>query len=279
MNLSIENLSFKYGRRKPYVLKDVSLKFSEGGVVGLLGPNGAGKSTLLYLIAGALTPLKGGVNYDSENTRKRMPQTLSQIYLVAEEAKLPSMSLQKYVELYSKFYPGFDIEVMEICLKEFEMFRPEKLDSLSMGQKKKILLSFALACNTQILLLDEPTNGLDIPGKAAFRRLVARFASKDRLFLISTHQVRDLDSILDHVLIMNECHMLLNASVMQLQKSFKFPRGERKPSSNALYSLPTFNGVDTMCINDDDSETEINLEILFDATLKSADKINSLLRS
>lgn len=278
MRLQIENLSFKYGRRKPYVLRDVDMTFSEGGVVGLLGPNGAGKSTLLYLIDGALTPLKGGVKFEDTLTRLRRPQTLTEIYLVAEEAQLPRMSLAEYVRLYSSFYPRFDKEVMEMALKEFEMFEPKRLDSLSMGQKKKILLSFAFACNTQVLLLDEPTNGLDIPGKAAFRRIVARLASDDRVFLISTHQVRDLDSILDRVLIMNECRMLLNESVARLQQKFKFPRGLRTPSPDAIYTLPSLNGVDAMCVNADGSETEVNLEVLFEATMKSSDRINEILR-
>lgn len=277
MRLSIENLSFRYSRRRPEVLQQMNLQFQEGGVVGLLGPNGAGKSTLLYLIAGALTPTRGTVAYDGIPTRLRRAQTLSEIYLVAEEAQLPRMSLAKYTSLYSAFYPDFNAEVMEMALKEFDMFEPERLDSLSMGQKKKILLSFAFACNTPVVLLDEPTNGLDIPGKAAFRRLVARLCTDDRLFLISTHQVRDLDRILDSVLIMNERRMLLNESMAQLQSRFKFMRGVQEAPADAIYTLPAITGFDTMCVNNDDTETEVNLEILFEATLKAPDKINGIL--
>lgn len=278
MKLQFENLSFRYSRRRPEVLQDVNLKFEDGGVVGLLGPNGAGKSTLLYLIAGALTPTKGSVTYNDVSTRLRKPEVLSSIYLVAEEAGLPRMSLQGYVDLYSHFYPDFDRKIMEMALKEFEMFEPKRLDSLSMGQKKKILLSFAFACNTPVVLLDEPTNGLDIPGKAAFRRLVARLASDDRLFLISTHQVRDLDTILDRVLIMNQCRFLLNESVGHLQERLRFENGAAEAPANAIYALPSLSGVDYMAPNDEDAETEVNLEILFEATLKKADAINTLLR-
>lgn len=277
MKLQIENLSFRYTRRRPEVLQDVNLTFDTGGVVGLLGPNGAGKSTLLYLIAGALTPSKGSVIYDGIRTRLRRPNVLSSIYLVAEEAGLPRMSLDEYVSLYSRFYPEFDRSIMEMSLKEFDMFEPRRLDSLSMGQKKKILLSFAFACNTPIVLLDEPTNGLDIPGKAAFRRLVARLATDDRLFLISTHQVRDLDTILDRVLIMNERRFLLNETIASLQENFRFISGASEAPADAIYALPSLSGVDYMAANEDASDTDVNLELLFEATLKSGDKIKSFL--
>lgn len=277
MKLQIENLSFRYTRRRPEVLQDVNLTFDTGGVAGLLGPNGAGKSTLLYLIAGALTPSKGLVAYDGISTRLRRPDVLSSIYLVAEEAGLPRMSLDEYVSLYSRFYPEFDRSIMEMSLKEFDMFEPRRLDSLSMGQKKKILLSFAFACNTPIVLLDEPTNGLDIPGKAAFRRLVARLATDDRLFLISTHQVRDLDTILDRVLIMNERRFLLNETIASLQENFRFISGASEAPVDAIYVLPSLSGVDYMAVNEDASDTDVNLELLFEATLKSGDKIKSLL--
>lgn len=278
MKLQIENLSFRYTRRRPEVLQDVNLTFDTGGVVGLLGPNGAGKSTLLYLIAGALTPSKGLVAYDGISTRLRRPDVLSSIYLVAEEAGLPRMSLDEYVSLYSRFYPEFDRSIMEMSLKEFDMFEPRRLDSLSMGQKKKILLSFAFACNTPIVLLDEPTNGLDIPGKAAFRRLVARLATDDRLFLISTHQVRDLDTILDRVLIMNERRFLLNETIASLQENFRFISGASEAPADAIYALSSLSGVDYMAANEDASDTDVNLELLFEATLKSGDKIKSFLK-
>ncbi len=274
MELKTENLSFRYTRRRPEVLQDVNLTFDTGGVVGLLGPNGAGKSTLLYLIAGALTPTKGEVTYRGTNTRLRRPDVLSSIYLVAEEAALPRMSLKSYVELYSKFYPGFDNDIMQMSLKEFDMFEPGRLDALSMGQKKKILLSFAFACNTPVVLLDEPTNGLDIPGKAAFRRLVARLATDDRLFLISTHQVRDLDTILDRVLIMNERRFLLNESIVSLQERLLFVSGASEAPADALYALPSLSGVDYVAPNTDDADTEVNLEILFEAVLKNPELLN-----
>ncbi|MDE6811167.1 MAG: ABC transporter ATP-binding protein [Muribaculaceae bacterium] len=277
MDLIISNLSFRYGSRKPMVLDDISLSFPEGGVCGMLGPNGAGKSTLLYLISGLLTPTKGSVTFDNIPTALRRPSVLAKIYLVPEEPVLPRMSLDDYVDLYSVFYPQFNNDILLDALKEFDMFRPERLDSLSMGQKKKIVLSFALATSTPVLLMDEPTNGLDIPGKAAFRRLIARYASDDKLFLISTHQVRDLDQLLDRILIMDLNKFIINESVYDLQKYFSFKRNLQMVPENAISSLPSIGGFDVILPNDDQDESDINLELLFEAAIKQPEIINSVI--
>lgn len=277
MKLQIENLSFRYGRKRPEVLSDVNLTLEEGEVIGLLGPNGAGKSTLLYLMAGALTPGKGEVTYDGISTRKRLPSVLSEIYLVPEEVGLPRMSLDDYTALYSKFYSRFDKAVMEEALKEFDMEKPGRMDSLSMGQKKKIVLSFAFACNTAVTLMDEPTNGLDIPGKAAFRRLVARLAGDQRLFIISTHQVRDLDTILDRVMIMNEHRFLFNHSLMDIQERLTFVNGASEVPGNALYTLPSVGGTDYVAPNETGVDTEVNLELLFGAVLQNPELVNDII--
>ena len=277
MNLSISNLSFRYASRRPLVLDDISLSFSEGGVCGLLGPNGAGKSTLLYLIAGLLKPTSGSVRFDSIPTFQRRPTVLSQIFLVAEEPTLPRMSLKDYVRLYACFYPEFNNEILQDALNEFNMTVPDRLDSLSMGQKKKIILAFALATSTPVLLMDEPTNGLDIPGKAAFRRLVARYASEEKLFLISTHQVRDLDTLLDRVIIMDSNHIILNESFYDLQQLFAFPINTPSTPAEAILSIPSIGGFNSIMPNIDDDETDVNLELLFEAAIRHTDAVKRVL--
>lgn len=279
MKLQIQDLSFCYKSSDPDVLQMVNISFSPGEVVGLLGPNGAGKSTLLYLIAGALTPTHGAITFNGISTRLRLPEVLASIYLVPEEVELPRMTLSQFVELNSRFYPRFDMEVMEEALREFDMEKPSRIDTLSMGQKKKIILSFAFACNTPVVLMDEPTNGLDIPGKSAFRRLVARLASEERLFLISTHQVRDLDTILDRVTIMNQRQFLFNEEIAEVQRTFSFINGSMDVPDSALYTLRSPAGNDYITVNDSDSETEVNLELLFEAILSNPDKISALMKN
>lgn len=274
--ITINNLSFRYGRRRPLVLEDFEAEIREGGVYGLLGPNGAGKSTLLYLMTGALTPQTGEVLLDGDPARRRNPSTLAGIFLVPEEIQLPHMTLRKFVSVYSAFYPDFDNSVMNHALEVFGFSPTGRIDNLSMGQKKKIFISFALACRTKVLLMDEPTNGLDIPGKAAFRRLVAETMTDDRIFIISTHQVRDLDRILDNVLIMNSRRILLDCSIADIQSRVKFLHDLPACPPDVLYSLPSVGGFDVMTPNNDDAETDVNLEILFDFAMSNPERLKTI---
>ena len=214
--LQVENISFSYRRGKKEVLSDFSLSLEKGRVYGLLGKNGAGKSTLLYLMSGLLTPKHGKVMYHDTDVRRRLPITLQDMFLVPEEFELPPISLVSYIELNGNFYPRFSKEDMVKYLHFFEMDLDTDLGALSMGQKKKVFMSFALATNTSLLLMDEPTNGLDIPGKSQFRKFIASGMSDDKTIVISTHQVRDIDKVLDHVLIMDNSHVLLDQSITSI---------------------------------------------------------------
>ncbi|MDR0894593.1 MAG: ATP-binding cassette domain-containing protein [Prevotellaceae bacterium] len=215
--LQVENISFSYRRGKKDVLHDFSLSLKKDAVYGLLGKNGAGKSTLLYLMSGLLTPARGRVMFHGIDTRRRLPVTLRDMFLVPEEFELPPVSLLSYVELNSLFYPRFSREDMVKYLHFFEMEQDVNLGALSMGQKKKVFMSFALATNTSLLIMDEPTNGLDIPGKSQFRKFIASGMSEEKGMIISTHQVRDIDKILDHVVIMDNSHVLLKASLVDAE--------------------------------------------------------------
>ena len=277
--LNIQNLSFRYPRRSQAVLDDFSLKIDNGGIYGLLGPNGAGKSTLLYLISGLLTPKTGEVKFNGVNTRLRLPETLNDIFIVPEELTLPAVKLDSYVKMNAPFYPRFSYEDMQRHLATFEVgdIARYKLSSLSMGQKKKIFMSFALACNTSLLLMDEPTNGLDIPGKAAFRRFIASSASDDKIIVISTHQVRDIDRILDHVIIMDEHRLLLNESINAITDRLAFlATADKELIDLALVAQPGIGGAQIVIENDGSLDTEVNLESLFELVTTRRDIINAL---
>lgn len=278
--LKVDNITFSYGRRKEPVLKDFSLEISEGGVYGLLGSNGAGKTTLLYLISGLLTPEAGKVTLDGINTRLRRPETVSEIFIVPEEFDFPSMTLQKFVELNSIFYPNFSYGEMMDNLALFELTPDVNVNKLSMGQKKKVALSFAMATNTKVLILDEPTNGLDIPGKSAFRRFISRGVSDDRIFIISTHQVRDVAQLLDHILIVDNRKVLFNRSVTDIQKRLKFVETlDRRLIDSALYASNSLGGSALILPNLDGNDTEINLELLFEFAHDDAETLNSVFKN
>ena len=275
--IAVEKLSFVYRKSKRAVLHDFSLSLEQGRVYGLLGKNGAGKSTLLYLMSGLLTPKSGRVLFQDTDVRRRLPITLQDMFLVPEEFELPAVSLVSYVELNSPFYPRFSKEDMVKYLHYFEMDLDVNLGELSMGQKKKVFMSFALATNTSLLLMDEPTNGLDIPGKSQFRKFLASGMSEDKTILISTHQVRDIDKVLDHVLIMDDSRVLLDQSIIAISKRLLFLESDSQALAEAaFFSLPTVQGNVLMLPNTDDQESEVNLELLFNAALASPEKMMQL---
>jgi ABC-2 type transport system ATP-binding protein len=278
--LNVENLTFGYHRKKTSLFSDFSLSLPKRGVYGLLGENGAGKSTLIYMMMGLLSPKKGHVMFDGINVRSRLPETLSRTYLVPEEYDLPPISLHKYIELNAPFYPNFSNEDMKNYLDIFEMDNDMHLQELSMGQKKKVLMSFALAIHTPLLLLDEPTNGLDIPSKSQFRKFIAQGMTDEQTVLISTHQVRDVEQMLEHIIILGSNRILLNEPSQRISEKLSFVESNDKYlTEKAIYSQPTFHGNALVLPNENgEDEGRIDLELLFNATLnhpRSIEKIFS----
>ena len=275
--IEVENLSFSYGRRKSKVLEDFSMKLDKGSVYGLLGKNGTGKSTLLYLMAGLLRPQTGNVLYKGVDVKKRYPDTLQDMFLVPEEFALPNVSLKQYVKLNAPFYPNFSDELLNACLRDFDMNEDIHLGELSMGQKKKAFMCFALATNTSLLMMDEPTNGLDIPSKSQFRKVIASGMSDDKAVIISTHQVRDIDSLLDHVLIMDGSKLLLDESVSSIcEKLYFAEQGMNEPTEGALYVQPSVQGHSVILPNKYGEDSKLNLEVLFNAMLAERERMQQM---
>lgn len=278
--LKIENLNFRYSRRGTPTISDFNLELNQGGIYGLLGENGAGKSTLLQLIMGLLTPESGEVLFEGINTRKRLPSTLCDMYIVPEEIEFPAIKLYTFAERFGALYPKFSMDEMKKHLITFEIAGNPKLDKLSMGQKKKIALAFAMACNTTLLLMDEPTNGLDIPGKSAFRKYIVESMNENRIFVISTHQVRDVSNILDHITIMDSSRVLLNQSTAEIQSKMKFLNtSNQREIESALFAIPSLGGATAILPNLDNVDTEINLETLFSFAIQDPEKLNSIFKN
>ncbi len=274
----IENLTFGY-KRKSRVYEDFSLDIPTGQVVGLLGKNGTGKSTLLYLICAMLRPDKGRVLMKGVDTGKRLPQTLADMFIVPEEYYLPKISLKQYVALNAPFYPKFSNEQLEACLRDFDLPSDVKLGELSMGQKKKAFISFALAANTSLLLMDEPTNGLDIPSKSQFRKVIASGMSDEKSIIISTHQVRDIDKMLEHLIMIDGNNVLLDHSVNAiLDKLYFSEQSMNEPVDDALFVQPSVYGNSVISLNRSGEESPLNLELLFNAVLAERDKFQTILK-
>ena len=273
---TFNNISFSYGNRAPKLFNDFSLTLGAGNVYGLLGKNGAGKSTLIYLMTGLLTPQVGEVTMDGVNVRRRLPKTMSDIFLVPEEFDVPRLSLEKYISINAPFYPRFSMEDMERYLEIFEMsdMMDVKLNALSMGQKKKVFMAFAFATNTRALIMDEPTNGLDIPSKSQFRKLVTTGMSDEKMMLISTHQVRDISDILDHIVIIDRSQVLLNTSMANVTGRLAFR--PLREGDQPIFVLQSPYGQLGAVPAQEGEETSVDLEMLFNATLQNPEAIRNL---
>lgn len=274
--IEIKDLEFGYSRRKSPVLKDFSLTFEPGRIYGLLGKNGTGKSTLLYLICGLLRPKSGSILIDGAPSTDRDPRMLEEIFLVPEEFELPNIKLSQYVSINAPFYPNFNYEILNNCLKEFKLPLSLNLGRLSMGQKKKVYMSFALATGTRYLIMDEPTNGMDIPAKSQFRKIVSTYMSDERTLIISTHQVRDIDMLIDQVTILNESKLLMNLTTAEICSALRFEERKHGESlEDALFYQPSVQGYSVICPNTTGEDTTINIELLFNAALAQPEVISN----
>lgn len=274
--LKVEEMAFSY-RRNEYLLNKINFEITPGGVYGLLGKNGSGKSTLLYLMTGLMFPHIGTVTIDGIPAGKRLPQTMQNIYLLPEEYDLPAVSIERYVKNNAPFYPMFNREQFDNFLQIFELPQVKDLSQYSMGQKKKFLVSFALATNTPLLFMDEPTNGLDIPSKSQFRKAIALGMSDERSIIISTHQVRDLESMIDRVLVLHDNSIMLNESVMRIADKMEFVRTTSKEDlQGCIYSTFTPQGFVGVRPNVDGVDSLVDLEVLFNSIITNPDVVKSL---
>lgn len=274
--IQIENLSFGYGQKRP-VFDQLNLTLPSGNIYGLLGENGAGKSTLMKIMAGLLFPKSGNVDIEGFRPKDRYPQFLQEVYMVTEEFFLPEMDVNTFVDLYSPFYPRFNHPQLSENLNEFQLPRDQKLSAMSYGQKKKFLLSFGLATDCKLLILDEPTNGLDIPSKSQFRKVLANAIHEDRSFIISTHQVRDMENLIDPIIILDEGKIVFCQSIEAISQKLMITKQAEMPNPEmVVYSEPTFGGYTVMKENNSGVETKLNLEILFNAVVGNNQKINKI---
>lgn len=271
--ITIKDLGFAY--RETSVLKNINMTLEEGHIYGLLGENGVGKTTLLTLLCGLKKPQMGTIETDGHNPNKREPSLLSDQYYLSDEVAPVNMKAIDYAGNYGKFWERFDlnrfVEIMEI----FENNPLQKMNKMSFGQLKKTYIAFALACNTKYLFMDEPTNGLDIPSKAQFRKAVMKYTREDSIILISTHQVRDLENIIDPIIILDRQDVLLNATIEKITDKLYFDYASEK-GDDALYSEMTPGGSIQVKLNQTGEESKVNIEALFNTVHQHKELIKGI---
>lgn len=271
--IALDNLSCVYSRKQP-VLDRINLNIPSGYIHGLLGKNGEGKSTLLKIISGLLFPNGGTCTVFNETPSERHATFLNKIYFLPEDLLLPHMTVKNYFSMYSPFYPTFSHEILNTCISHFEIDVTDSIRKLSTGQKKKVAITMALAANTPVLLLDEPTNGLDIPSKSIFRKLIASQMTDDKIIIISTHQVRDLESLIDSVIILHHHRIVLHKDLVEIGNKLFF--GKKEANTTALYSESTLLGDICIAENTNKESCLVNVELLFNAAITNPRKIKEI---
>lgn len=273
--VTLKNLSFGYTGKKLFTNLDFHL--APGNIYGLLGKNGAGKTTLLKLISGLRYPKDGECMVLNFIPQKRTPGLLEEIYFIPEEFFMPAITVGAYERTYAPFYPRFDHKTLEAYMKEFDLDVKEKLTELSYGQKKKFLLAFGLATNCKLFLLDEPTNGLDIPSKSQFRKILASALADDRVILVSTHQVRDMENLIDPIIILDDGQIIFNQYLHDVSRKLVIKMDHDQPrTTDVLYSAKVLGGYAVVKENRSGEESRVDLEILFNAVTTNKDKIQEL---
>ena len=276
--INIQNLHFSYKKKK--VFDNLNLQLTPGHIYGLLGKNGTGKSTLLKNVAGLLYPRQGAVTVNGFVPGKRQPEFLKDVFMVPEEFYLPNIPLEAFVKIEAPFYPKFSNSQLQTYLRDFDVPQDSTLQNMSYGQKKKVLISFALATNAKVLLMDEPTNGLDIISKSQFRKVLASALDEERCIIISTHQVKDLENLIDRVTIIDEGKILFDQKVEDIMEklSFRISSDERE-AKDALYSESSLKGNVIVTPNYEAEEGKLDMELLYKAIVTNGEKIKTLFQS
>ncbi|MDR2979738.1 MAG: ABC transporter ATP-binding protein [Bacteroidales bacterium] len=275
--INLRNITFGYSKKRT-LFQDLSLELTPGHIYGLLGKNGAGKTSLLKIMSGLCFPQNGEPVIMGLRAEKRYPEVLSNLYFVPEELYTPHLKLAEYVKVYAPFYPGFNHAQFEHYMNEFEMDNVDGyIDKLSHGQKKKIHIAFALATNAQVLIMDEPTNGLDIPSKTIFRRIMASVANENQLIIISTHQVRDLHSLIDAVILLDNGEVIFNETTDAITDKLVFKIvDDPNDTMENLYQEESLRGKTVVCENVNHEESKLDIELFFNAMMNNKHKMKEI---
>ncbi|MCL2246674.1 MAG: ABC transporter ATP-binding protein [Lentimicrobiaceae bacterium] len=275
--IKLTNINFGYSKKR-LLFENLTLELSRGHIYGLLGKNGAGKTTLLKLISGLRFISSGSALVLNVNPALRKTKMLQELYFLPEEIYTPALKVDEFIKAYAPFYPNFNHAQFQEYLNVFEIpFHNQKIDKMSFGEKKKVMIAFALACNTKVLIMDEPTNALDIPSKAIFRKVMASVATDDRIVVISTHQVRDLHSLIDAIIILDSGKVILNEGAETITEKLAFEVLEdTKDDAHILYEEDNVRGKLVVRENTLKKDTKLDIELLFNAVMLNKQKIQQI---
>lgn len=262
--ITVSNLTFAYTKKK-VLFKNLNLSLQGGHIYGLLGKNGAGKSTLLKSMAGLVFPQSGSCRVNGFLASKRLPEFLQDFFFIPEEIYVPQISVSRFLKSTSCFYPRFNERLFYEFLSVFDVPADSLLTRLSFGQQKKVMLAFGLATNTSLLLMDEPTNGLDIPSKVQFRKIISSVLTENRTIIISTHQARDLDNLIDTLLVLHDQEIILNKDLNEIAERIEFTVLASVDEKPVLYAEEGIQGWNAITANNSGNYSKVDMGLLFNA--------------
>ena len=274
--ITVQNLSFSY-TPKQKLFSNLNLQMNKGHIYGLLGKNGAGKSTLLKNMIGLALPKSGSCKVNGTDVSTRPVSVLEDVYFLPEEIYVPALTPGKFAAGTGSFYPKFDKGQYDQYLKMLDIDPTAVMDKMSFGQQKKAMIAFGLATNTSLLIMDEPTNGLDIPSKTQFRKLIASVLTEERCIVISTHQVRDLDSLIDSLVVLHDRDIVVNCPIEDISERLTFATYADTTGMNVLYEEDGIRGKNTILQNTEGTYSKTDLELLFNAIISGNQPIVDLL--
>ncbi|MDE7443247.1 MAG: ABC transporter ATP-binding protein [Muribaculaceae bacterium] len=270
--ITLENLTYYYRKGIPAI--DVVNANIGSGMYLLLGENGAGKTTLWKLISGLLYPRSGECRINNQNVASRQPLTLRDIFYLGDNMVFPADTINTMAAIHAPFYPTFNARQLAANLEMFGMNGYEKLNSLSLGNRHKAQVAYALALGTQVLLMDEPTNGLDITSKQILAKMIAQCVSEEQTVIVSTHNVDNFPNLYDGVIVLSHGRMLLNAPIWQITERISFNASMEVPATDTLYSEQRFGLYRTITPNTTGDETTLDYTLLYNSLMSSnRDKI------
>lgn len=261
------------------VLENLSLTIEPGKVYGLIGRNGAGKTSLLNCITGILAFRKKFqcIYLDGVKMNINNPNTHAKLFYVTDTISSIHILADTFANTLSSLYPNFNVKSYKQYMEMFRMNRNVFLDELSLGEKKIVFLCYAFASGAPYIIMDEPTNGLDITSRKVFRKLIASCMTPDRAIVISTHHINEISSLLDHILILDNKHIVFDHSVMETGSVLSFIESDDEDcKQQALYSMSSAYGNRMILPNTGGTDSEIDYELLFEAVLENGKAINEL---
>ena len=216
--LQIKNVTKTFGQFK--ALDNLSMTVPKGTVYGLVGPNGAGKSTAIRLLTGVYTPDEGQLTMDGQDVYENVAVKERIGYIPDEIFYFPSATLEDMRKFYKGLYPKFDDALFDRLYEIFNLPPKSPLRRFSKGMQKQAAFHLAICCRPEVLILDEPVDGLDpVMRRQVWSLILSDVAEHGTTVLISSHNLRELEDICDHVGIMDHGHMLLEKSLADMQGS------------------------------------------------------------